>query len=274
MAKEMDVFAIRKSLDQICSVPDSIISVYSLEKHVWADSNAIYNRKHRKPELQTIREFQIDPVRPFLNDILRNMASPYKPEKKDQPIGQGYWIQAEFGSGKSHLLCMLSALTLGDPSSWKLIKDKEDKAGRGKRDSIYRFWEEGIEAKSAKSKGIFVVVKTLVGSGGGTIGRSDQGRRLVEYILDACKEQLENELGRNLSLYPVELLADRFIKEDLDRYRNDLKKFLRDPKFFDEDEYEELTDFLSDIQDDRPPEYKLCRLCCYGVSCFECSRIR
>src|SRR3972149_337794 len=174
MTKTDDLFATRKTLDQICSVPDKIISVYSLEKHVLADSNAEETRKSRKPELQTIEEFQIEPVRPFLNYILRNMAAPYKPERRDDPIGQGYWIQAEFGSGKSHLLCFLAALSLGSKDAWDIIQKKEQKAGRGKRETIYRFWEEGLEAKSGKGKkGIFVIVKPLVGAGGGTVGLTD-----------------------------------------------------------------------------------------------------
>lgn len=252
-----DLLSVRKSLDEICSVPDKIISVYSLEKHVWADSNAESTRKSRKPELQTIEEFQIEPVRPFLNDILRNMAAPYKPERRDNPIGQGYWIQAEFGSGKSHLLCFLSALSLGNKEAWDIIQKKEQKTGRGKRETIYRFWEEGLEAKNGNGKkGIFVIVKTLVGAGGGTVGLTDKGQRLSEYILDAAKEQLQLETGKNLSLYPTELLADRFLSEDLDRYRKDLGKFLRDPKFFEEDEFEEVNDFIRDIQQNKSPEYK------------------
>ncbi len=258
MPKNYDLAALRKGLNEICSVPDKIISVYSLEKHVWADSNAESSRKARKPELQTIEEFQIEPVRPFLNDILRNMAAPYKPERRDNPIGQGYWIQAEFGSGKSHLLCFLAALALGDKKAWEIVQNKEQKAGRGKRETIYRFWEEGLEAKSSKGKkGIFVIVKTLVGAGGGTVGLTDKGQRLSEYILDAAKEQLQIETGKNLSLYPSELLADRFLSEDLDRYRKDLAKFLRDPNFFEEDEFEEVNDFIRDIQQNKSPEYKL-----------------
>lgn len=251
-----DLLSARKTLDEICTVPEKIISVYSLEKHVWQDSNSEAARKARKPELQTIEEFQINPVRPFLNDVFRQIAAPYKPERKDSPIGQGYWIQAEFGSGKSHLLCLLAALALGDKKSWDLVKQKEDKAGRGKRESLYQFWEDGLQAKSTKQKGIFVIVKTLVGAGGGTVGLTDKGQRLTEYILDAANEQIQVELGKNLSLYPTELLADRFINEDLDRYRADLRKFLRDPRFFEEDEFEEVDSFLKDIQDNKSPEYK------------------
>lgn len=257
MSKTQNLFTARKGLDEICSVPKKIISVYSLEKHVWADSNSEAAQRARKPELQTIEEFQLDPVRPFLMDILRKMAAPYKPERRDDPIGQGYWVQAEFGSGKSHLLCLSAALALGSKNAWEIIRQKENKAGRGKRESLYRFWEEGLQAKSSKGKkGIFVVVKTLVGAGSGTIGLTDRGQRLSEYIIDAAKEQLQVELGKNVSLYPVELLADRFISEDLGRYRTDLRKFLRDPKFFEEDEFEDVDDFLRDIQQDKTPEYK------------------
>jgi len=257
MAKTEDLFAQRKTLDEICTVPDKIISVYSLEKHIWADSNSLDARKARKPELRTVEEFQLDPVRPFLMDILRKMSAPWKPEKKDDPVGQGYWIQAEFGSGKSHLLCLLAALALGSPKAWDIVSEKEKKSGRGKRETLYRFWEDGLKDKSGKgSKGIFVIVKTLVGVGDGTVGVSSKGRRLAEYIIDAAKEQIEIELGKNLSLYPSELLADRFINDDLDRYKTDLKKFLNDPKYFDEDQFEDINDFIRDIQQDKSPEYK------------------
>jgi hypothetical protein len=258
MAKNDELFLARKSLDEICSTPEKIISVYSLEKHVWADSNDVKSRRARKPELQTIDEFQIDPVRPFLSDILRNISAPYDPARKENPVGQGYWIQAEFGSGKSHLLCCLSALALGTKDAWDMVRQKEEKSGRGKRESLYRFWEDGLEAKSTKGKrGVFVVVKTLVGVGAGTVGVSgDSGRSLSEYILDAVKEQLQAETGKNLSLYPVERLADRFVNEDLDRYRNDLKKFLKSPQFFHEDEFEEVDQFIKDIQANKSPEYK------------------
>ncbi|MDT4896817.1 MAG: hypothetical protein QOH25_1894 [Acidobacteriota bacterium] len=252
-----DLFTQRKSLDEICAVPEKIISVYSLEKHVWADSNSEAGRKARKPELQTIEEFQIDPVRPFLNDVLRNMAAPYNPERRDQSIGQGYWIQAEFGSGKSHLLCFLSALALGSKEAWKIVDQKERKAERGKRESIFRFWEEGLEAKSSKGKkGVFVIVKTLVGAGGGAIGLNEQGQRLTEYILEAAREQLRFELGKNISLYPSELLADRFIAKDLDLYRPKLKKFLRDPNYWEEDEFEDVDDFIREMQENKTPDYK------------------
>lgn len=255
-----ELFTVRKSLDEICSVPEKIISVYSLEQHIWADTGETTNKRSRAqrvPEMQTIEEFQINPVRPFLNDILRLLAAPYRTERRDEPIGQGYWIQAEFGSGKSHLLCFLAALALGDEKAWELVRRKETQAGRGRRESLYQFWEEGLQAKSSNGKrGLFVIAKTLVGAGGGTVGKTGDTQRLVNYILDAAREQLVLELGKNISLYPVELLADRFMAEDYTRYRDELKKFLRDPRFFEEDEFEDVDDFIRELQSNKAPEYK------------------
>src|SRR5262249_15015005 len=117
-------------------------------------------------------------------------------------VGQGYWIQAEFGSGKSHLLCFLAALALGRKEAWDLIRRKEDQAGRGKRESLYHFWEEGLAAKcTGGKKGPLVVVRTLVGTGGGAVGTGGRGRSLADYILEAVKEQLPLETGKNLSLW-------------------------------------------------------------------------
>ena len=52
-----DLFTTRKGLNEICTVQDKIISVYSLGKHAWDDSNSEVSRKARKSELQTIEEF-------------------------------------------------------------------------------------------------------------------------------------------------------------------------------------------------------------------------
>jgi hypothetical protein len=244
----------RKSLDQITQIPDSIISVYVVENHIWADGGSPEARTARRAEKRTVDEFLIDPVRSFLNDIFRQMAAPYLPERKDSPIGQGYWIQAEFGSGKSHLLSFVGALALGGETEWSLVQEKESKAGLGRRESLYTFYEGGLVKKTQESKGIFVAVKTLVGQGGGVIGVGDTGKTLTEYILDAVADQFYLETGRSLPLYPTEILARRFLEtDDFDRYRRDLAKFLKDPNFFDEEEQEDINDFLEDLQNPSDP---------------------
>lgn len=251
MATELNLFR-RKPLDEICTVPDDIISVYVIENHVWADRGSEEARRTRKAERRTVEEFLVDPVRPFLNDVFQHLAAPYEPARRDAHIGQGYWIQAEFGSGKSHVLSLVGGLALGDEAAWEILRRKEQDAGRGKRDSLYIHWENGLKKKS-QGKGIFVVVKTLVGHGSGTVGVRDTGHQLTEYILDAIQAQYRLENGHPLPLFPTELLAKRFLRDDLDRYKRDLEKFLVDPKFFDEEERSTLDEFVANLQNDRDP---------------------
>lgn len=244
----------RKSLDQITTLPDSIISVYVVENHIWAEGGSPAARAARRSEPRTVREFLINPVRSFLTDLFRLLAAPYVPSRKDNPIGQGYWIQAEFGSGKSHLLSLVGALAMGEEATWQIIRNKEQEAGLGRRESLYNFYENGLAKKTTESKGIFVAVQTLVGQGGGTIGLNDRGRTLTEYILDAVADQFYLETGRSLPLYPTQLLAQRFLKTgDFERYQRDLGRFLKDPTYFDEEGQEDLSDFLDDLQTNPNP---------------------
>ena len=244
----------RQTLDQLCDVPDDIIDVYVVERHVWQGGTVqdeAQSKRKRRAEPRTVRDFLIDPVRSLLNDVMRQLAAPYDPNSKTNPIGQGWWIQAEFGSGKSHLLSFIGAVALGDKTVWDTVNDLETKAKKGKRESLYQFYDAGLAKKSTgKSKGIFVAVKTLVGQGGGTIGISDTGRKLTEYILEIVQDQYHAETGKPISVYPVELLADRF-EQDIERYRKDLGKFLKDPRFFDEEEQEDLEKFLNDLRNNK-----------------------
>jgi hypothetical protein len=192
-------------------------------------------------------------VRPFLVNFFRQLSAPYDAARKDNPIGQGYWIQAEFGSGKSHLLSCLGALALGGEKEWNIIKEKEEAIGRGRRESLYAFYENGLAKKSKDSRGIFVAVKTLVGQGGTSGGLSGAEKGLADYILDAVGDQFYLENGRSLPLYPTEILAERFLGNDIERYSRDLEKFLKDPKYFDEESQESLQDFLQDLQTNHDP---------------------
>ena len=121
----------RKTLDQICTVPDKITDVYVVEHHIWADGGSSDAKKKRQTELNTLREFLIEPVRALLYDVLKRLAAPYDPSNKDNPVGQGWWIQAEFGSGKSHLLSSIGAMALGNEDAWEIIREKEAEAGKG-----------------------------------------------------------------------------------------------------------------------------------------------
>ena len=148
----------RKSLDQIITVPETLTSVYVVEKHIWAEGGDDSARAARQAEIQTVEEFLIDPVRSFLIDFFRQVSAPYYPKRKDNPIGQGWWVQAEFGSGKSHLLSFLGALVLGNEAAWKIVDVKEQKLfkekelagitlGTGKRDNLFSFYD-GLKKKN------------------------------------------------------------------------------------------------------------------------------
>jgi hypothetical protein len=80
----------RKSLDQVITVPESLISVYVVERHIWANGGEHAARAARLVEQKTVDEFLINPVRSFLNDFFRQISAPYLPERKDNPIGQGW----------------------------------------------------------------------------------------------------------------------------------------------------------------------------------------
>src|SRR2546426_6802046 len=91
-------FANCKTLKDIVKVPKSLQSVYSLTQHVWAgknDAERQESKKKNRVRLETLDEFFLDPVRAYLNRIFEKVAD---------GEGQGFWVQAEFGVGKSHLL--------------------------------------------------------------------------------------------------------------------------------------------------------------------------
>ena len=121
-------FSNRKPLSDILEIPKKVQSVYSLTQHVWAgesDDERRDARKKGKVRLGTLEEFLIDPVRSYLNSILGKIAD---------NEGQGFWLQAEFGVGKSHLLASTAILALGGPDAWNRAKEREDeekKAGPG-----------------------------------------------------------------------------------------------------------------------------------------------
>jgi len=244
----------RKPLNQIIAVPDKLTSVYVVEKHIWAEGGDRVARASRQAELQTVEEFLIDPVRPFLMDFFRQVSAPYVAERKDNPIGQGWWVQAEFGSGKSHLLSFLGAMALGGEAVWDLVQQKEQKAGLGRRESLYNFYESGLARKVQTGKGIFVAVKTLVGYGGGGVGLANAERSLRDYVLDAVSEQFFLETGRSLPIYPTQILVNRFLNtDDFELYRARLAKFLKDPKRFDEEAQVDLEVFLDEMRNNPDP---------------------
>jgi len=203
----------RKSLDQIIRVPSKIQSVYSLTRHIWQGEEkqeqkiAIREGKFRK---ETIEELLIDPVRDFFIDFLDHIKL---------GEGQGWWVMADRGSGKSHLLSAATILALGKETIWNLILRKEKESGTEKRESLEQFVDAIIPKK------IFPVTRDLVGVGGKT---SPKG--LIDYLLESAAEIYEIITGKPLPIYPEEYLAERFLSKDISLYRDRLKEFLQVPR--------------------------------------------
>ena len=245
----------RQTLDQLCDVPDDIIDVYVVERHIWQGGSV-------DDEAESKRSGGPSPHRRGLPDRPGSLAAQRRiaaacdalqPVRQDEPdrarvVGSGrVWL------GQVAPALSSGALALGDKNVWDIVLDLETKNEKGKRESIYNFYENGLAKKSSgKSKGIFVAVKTLVGQGGGTIGVTDTGRKLTEYILDAVQDQYHAENGKPSRSIPWKC-SRTASSRSFDLYHKRLAKFLKDPKFFDDDEQDEIDEFLDDLRNSKKP---------------------
>jgi hypothetical protein len=147
--------------------------------------------------------------------------------------GQGFWVQAEFGVGKSHLMAATAVLAVGGAAAWDRAKQREDeekKAGPGAR--IDNLWRKKIEKKK-----IFPIVFSLEGCGGG------HERKLEDFILDEAQTTFGLREGKPLAVYPEEHLARLFLRDHQKAFKDELRAFLADTRLMRglaEYEYDEL----------------------------------
>ncbi len=136
------------------------------------------------------------------------LAAPYNPARKDQTLGQGFTgSMREFGSGKSHLLCCLAPCAGGRKEAWEIIRRKEEQAGRGKRESLYRSGKRDWRPSAPGARrGRWFVVPHLVGTGSGAVGISDRGRNWLGHP-GGGQGTIATGDREELSLYPAEILA-------------------------------------------------------------------
>lgn len=232
MPKDLPLFDDRKPLGEILEIPKRVQSVYSLTQHIWAGENEEQRRESKRKNrvrLETLDEFLIDPVRGYLNRIFERVAA---------NEGQGWWLQAEFGVGKSHLLAVTSILAIGGDAAWEHIKKREDeekKAGPGARlDSLWR--------KEIEKRKIFPIVFSLEGVGG------TEQSRLEDFILDEAQKTFALREGKPLAVYPEEHLSNLFLREHQHIFENDLRQFLADKRLMRGLPSYEYTDFIKALQ--------------------------
>jgi hypothetical protein len=211
---KLDPYSQRKPLRNLLSVPDRVQSVYSLTQHVWAgesDAERRQSKKDNRVRLETLDEFFLDPVRGYLSRIFERIA---------EGEGQGFWVQAEFGVGKSHLLAATAVMAVGGSSAWDKVREREDwegKAGPGAR--LDALWRKKVEGKR-----LFPVVFSLEGVGGG------REKRLEDFILEEAQSTFGLREGKPLAVYPEEHLASLFLSEHEQVLREDLRGFLADER--------------------------------------------
>lgn len=207
-------FRERKALSEILTVPKTVQSVYSLTQHVWAGDSDEARRESKKRNavrLETLSEFLVDPVRDRLHSVLEKVA---------EGEGQGFWFQADFGVGKSHLLASTAILAVGGAPAWERLKDREDAdkaAGPGRR--LDTLWRKKVEGRK-----VFPIVFSLEGCGG------TEGRTLVDFVLSEAQDTFALRQGRPLAVYREEHLARLFLKEHQAVFRDPLRTFLADER--------------------------------------------
>ena len=234
----LSAFTNRKALKNIVTVPDRVQSVYSLIQHVWAgesDAERTESKKGNTVRLETLDEFFLDPVRSYLNRIFEKIA---------EGEGQGFWVQAEFGVGKSHLMAATAVLAVGGPGAWDRVCDRENeekKAGPGAR--LDALWRKKIEKRK-----IFPVVFSLEGCGG------SRAKKLEDFVLEEAQATFGLREGKPLAVFPEEHLAMLFLKDHVNVFRDELRSFLSDKRLIRGlpiYEFDELVAALKDPNDQR-----------------------
>jgi hypothetical protein len=228
-----DLFTARKPLAQILDIPDKVTSVYSMVQHIWAGDNEEAREKNRKANvarIATVDEFFLDPVRSYLERFLGDVAD---------GEGQGYWMLAHFGVGKSHLMAVEAILAIGGEKVWDLVKKKEDEVKNlGPAARLDRFRDK------IAGKKVFPVIFSLEGKGGG-----GTGKRLSDFILEEARAMFELRTGKPLAITGAHHLAEWYLQGGRKDFENSMKEFLGNKRLMDAlPKYEGYNDWLSALQ--------------------------
>lgn len=140
-----------------------------------------------------------DSIRRHFEDILEHVA---------RGEGQGFWIQAEYGAGKTHFLATLACLLAGDDSAWEHVRD------------------EGIRSyrRRLRTVRLFPVVISLR-------GETETGVVNERPLFDVIEQELartleERGLRDAVSLTLTDDLLDWFARQP-EGTRSDIETFIR-----------------------------------------------
>jgi len=125
----------------------------------------------RTPE-KTVSTYRFTPnIRGWIEEIL---------EKVSTGRGGGYWVQAEYGAGKTHFLAALTCLLMDTSKElWDKVKDEEIKNFRHRLEEIK----------------LFPIIFSLKGMAG--VEEEDNLLKVIEYSIEESleKEGLEDKIS-------------------------------------------------------------------------------
>lgn len=165
----------------------------------------------------TVEDFVPTPeIRTFVAEVFNKVLS---------GEGQGWWLQAEYGSGKSHLLAFLTIMCCTiDNEPWDVLaRTEKEREGKGKRESLANDGFRGL-----KDKLVFPIAISLAGAGGSVVGSDRAGNPLIDYILNSARSTYEDFTGKPLRAFPDEILADHFMQNHTRGQEADLGDWLRE----------------------------------------------
>jgi len=165
---------------------------------------------------ETIEDFVPTPeIRGFVAEVFNKVLA---------GKGQGWWLQAEYGSGKSHVLAFLTIMCCTiDGKPWDaLARTEKEREGKGKRESLAN---DGF--RSLKDKLIFPIMRSLSGAEGHVVGSGRAGNPLIDYIIESARRTYEDFTGKPLRAFPSEILAHGFVEEHRRGQETDLSDWLR-----------------------------------------------
>ncbi|MEA1964415.1 MAG: hypothetical protein U9O41_04710 [Candidatus Aerophobetes bacterium] len=162
------------------------------------EGTILLSRAIGTPE-KTVNTYRFTPnIRGWIEEIL---------EKVSTGRGGGYWVQAEYGAGKTHFLAVLTCLLMDTSKElWDKVKDEEIKNFRHRLEKIK----------------LFPVILSLKGEAG-----VDEEDNLLKVIEDRIEESLEKVgLENKISITTEDEVIDWY-KTRPATFRNPIDDFIR-----------------------------------------------
>src|SRR5438105_1076916 len=149
-------------------MPTDLLAIAGIVRIKRRPETTLSLREALRTPVQTVDDYVFtDAIRDHFHRILRAVQD---------ERGQGFWVQGEYGGGKTHFLATLAALLEGDDQTWDAVHD----------DEIRNF------AGSIRRTRLFPVVFSLRGQSAAGLGVR---RRLYDVLEEQIEAAAQERLG-------------------------------------------------------------------------------